>query len=336
VGDEYFSASRGSEFEDLDLLAIGPVVADLSSDFDRYWDAGSSYPVASILGSAAEGALADLRLKLGEEESRPSSAGYAAAIRESLFWGVRIELWTELEWAAVSMLSDDPAKGENRVKRGELLADQLSARVGSPDRRLSLISAYFVPGQSGTAGLVAAAGRGIEVDVLTNALESTDVAAVHAGYARHRKALLRAGVRLWELKSRPRDRRARLRLGIASRPGRRPVIVSSGTSLHAKTLAVDGRRLFVGSFNFDPRSVALNTELGFLVESPRLADQLHALFAAELRARAYEVRLSPGGGLVWVEDTPQGPLSHTVEPGTRLHQRLAVKALSLLPIDWLL
>ena len=336
VGDEYFGATRGSEFEDLDLLAFGPVVPQLSADFDLYWSAQSSYPVASILPPPTEGALADLRRKLGEEAARQSAAGYAAAIQESLLPGAGLAQGPELEWAMVSMLSDDPAKSEGRVERGALLADQLVARVGPPDRRLSLISAYFVPGRLGTAGLVAAAGRGIEVDVLTNALESTDVAAVHAGYARHRKALLRAGVRLWELKSEPRNHRTRLRLGIGSRPGSRPVILSSGSSLHAKTLAVDGRRLFVGSFNFDPRSVALNTELGFLVESPRLADQLHTLFAADIRSRAYEVRLSPGGDLVWVEETPQGPIAHEVEPGTRLHQRLAVKALSLLPIDWLL
>ena len=101
-------------------------------------------------------------------------------------------------------------------------------------------------------------------------------------------------------------------------------------------MAVDGRRLFVGSFNFDPRSVALNTELGFLVDSPRLAGELHELFRSDVRARAYEVRLSPDGALQWLEETPDGPVVHETEPGTRLHQRLAVKALALLPIDWLL
>ena len=335
VGDEYFGASRGSQFEDLDLLAFGPVVPELAADFDRYWAARSSYPAASILPPADGGALEQLRGMLAAEAARPDAAGYAEAIRESLLAGAKSASGVDLEWADVSMLSDDPAKGEGRVERGALLADQLAARVGEPVDRLSIGSAYFVPGTEGSAGLVAAAGRGVEVDVMTNALESTDVAAVHAGYARHRLALLRAGVRLWELKSEPGDR-ARLRLGIGGGSGSRPVILSSGSSLHAKTMAVDGRRLFVGSFNFDPRSVALNTELGFLVDSPRLAGELHELFRSDVRARAYEVRLSPDGALQWLEETPDGPVVHETEPGTRLHQRLAVKALALLPIDWLL
>jgi len=338
VGDEYFGASAESLFEDLDLLGVGPVVAALAADFDRYWVARSSYPLGAILPPAAPGALEAVRAELAAAAQGPLAADYTKAIRSNVAEQlVRGEPPT-FEWTDVAMLSDDPAKGEGAVAETDLLASRLIARVGTPDKRLSLVSAYFVPGNDGCAALANLAREGVEVDVMTNALEATDVAAVHAGYARHRAALLAAGVRLWELKAAPGGR-ARLRLGIGSGPrggGSRPVVVASGSSLHAKTFAVDGERLFVGSFNFDPRSVALNTELGFLVDSGRMAGALHQAFDAGFGARAYAVRLAEGGGLCWVEQTEAGDVVHHREPGTRLHQRALVGFLALLPFEWLL
>lgn len=109
--------------------------------------------------------------------------------------------------------------------------------------------------------------RGIDVKVLTNSLEATDVAIVQSGYAKRRKALLRGGVRLYELLRSGGDERTR-----AGGSG------SSRSSLHAKTFAVDRTRLFVGSFNFDPRSNHLNTELGFVIDSPLLASEMSERF----------------------------------------------------------
>ena len=99
---------------------------------------------------------------------------------------------------------------------------------------------------------------------------------------------------------------------------------------------MDGKRLFVGSFNFDPRSVALNTELGFLVESPTMAQGLHDAMAGGVAARAYRVRLTESGRLQWVEKTEAGETVHLTEPGTRWHQRALVGLLALLPFEWLL
>jgi putative cardiolipin synthase len=338
VGDEYFGATTGSAFEDLDLIAVGPVVPTLAADFDRYWAARSSYPVTAILPAADMASLDGLRRSLAAAAAEPEATAYADAVAEGLAALAAAGLQLPLEWAPVEMFSDDPAKGEGRVPAADLLASQLATRVGTPGQRLSLVSAYFVPGNEGRDELVALARRGVAVEVMTNALEATDVAAVHAGYARHREALLKSGVRLWEMKAAPGDR-ARLRIGIGSGPagpGSRPVMVASGTSLHAKTFAVDQSRLFVGSFNFDPRSVALNTELGFLVQSPRLASSLHAAFEDGLAARAYEVRLGPDGKLIWVEHGAGAPVIHQSEPGTRWYQRALVRAMALLPVEWLL
>ncbi len=111
---------------------------------------------------------------------------------------------------------------------------------------------------------------------------------------------------------------------------------SSGSSLHAKTFSVDRSRAFVGSFNFDPRSQRLNTELGFVIESPELARRISGSFAQGIPERSYEVRLSPSGDLQWVERLESGEVVHDEEPGTTFMQRAMIAILSLLPIEWLL
>jgi putative cardiolipin synthase len=190
--------------------------------------------------------------------------------------------------------------------------------LGEPARQLDLVSPYFVPTKEGTAKLNALAAGGVQVRVLTNSLAATDVAPVHAGYAKYREALLRGGVRLYELKPTASEK--------SQRGGG-----SSDASLHAKTFAVDRSRIFVGSFNFDPRSARLNTEMGVVVESAALARQLSAALDAGLPPNAYEVRLAEGR-LEWLD----GDRRYTSDPGTGFLQRAWIGLLSILPIEWLL
>jgi len=163
---------------------------------------------------------------------------------------------------------------------------------------------------------------------LTNALEATDVAAVHAGYAKWRKPLLEAGVTLYESRRSWEEGDAREHTG---RFG------SSASSLHAKTFAVDDQRIFVGSFNFDPRSIELNTEMGLVIDSPELASQLGAAMRSTIPQRAYQVHLAPDGSLYWTARSANGSTTrYDTEPGTSVWKRMGVSILSVLPIDWLL
>ena len=170
----------------------------------------------------------------------------------------------------------------------------------------------------------------MRVQVLTNAPEATDVAIVHAGYAKRRRALLEAGVALFELKRDAGNVSSWRPTGVAGVMGR------SAASLHAKTFAVDGERVFVGSFNFDPRSANLNTELGVVIDSVDMAATAAHVFREQMPLRAYEVRIGSDGRLQWVEQRPEGEVVHDVEPGTHFLQRAAVRLLALLPIEWLL
>jgi putative cardiolipin synthase len=236
------------------------------------------------------------------------------------------------EWAVTTMLSDAPAKAVGRGRDEQLLFTKLKSLIGTPFSDLLLISAYFVPGGEGTSYLAALATGNVHVAVLTNSLEATDVPVVHAGYAKRRRRLLEAGVELFELKrGAAAPSAAKFRAGAVGGS-----MGSSGSSLHAKTFAVDNRRVFVGSFNFDPRSARLNTELGFLIESPALARELATAFAERIPGRAYRVTLGERKHLNWLGLQDGETVVQTTEPGGSRWKRLMVALLGLAPIEWLL
>jgi putative cardiolipin synthase len=333
VGDEYFDAAEGFVFADLDVMAVGPVVKDVSKDFDRYWASGSSYPVDRLLPSADPALIAELASAASLIERDPAAAAYMDALRNSPFVRELIEGRLALEWATTRMLSDDPAKGLGLAAPEALLLQKLKETIGEPTTEMELVSAYFVPAAAGAEAFAALAERGVNVSVLTNSLEATDVAVVHAGYARRRKSLLEAGVTLYELRRLSPDAGANKRAGLVGSSGSSG---SSASGLHAKTFSVDRSRVFIGSFNFDPRSAKLNTEMGFVINSPALAQRIAAAFNSSIPANAYEVRLSDTGELYWIERREGTWGRHDTEPGTSFWQRAGVWFLSLLPIEWLL
>ena len=327
VGDEYFGATEGVLFADLDLLAAGPVVQELSQDFDRYWASASAYPVAQVLPAVAPEQLPELASQARHIAQDPRAAAYMAAVRELPFVHDLVRGTLALQWAPTRIVSDDPAKGLGQAKDRGLMVRQLADILSQPSSHVDLVSPYFVPTVAGVEVFEALRQRGVRVRILTNALEATDVAAVHAGYAKRRQRLLQAGVELYELRRQSAQSEAKKNAGPFG---------SSGSSLHAKTFSVDGKHVFVGSFNFDPRSIHLNTELGFVIDNPVLAQQVDAAFDSTIPARAYTVHLDAQGALYWTEQVNGQTVRHTSEPGTTFWQRTGVGLLSWLPIEWLL
>ena len=329
VGNEYFAKGSGVGFRDLDVLAVGPAVGDVAAAFERYWISSSAYPVASLLSDPGPDAAAALERRLAKARADPDSRAYLDSLRETTLVRDLLQGSLPLEWTAAQLLCDDPAKTLDTTGRTDtLLLPVLLRTVGAPEHSFDLVSPYLVPGDKGSATLTAIAKRGAQVRILTNSLAATDVAAVHAGYAKRRPDLLRAGVRLYELKPSALENEPE---GKGSYGG------SSSASLHAKTFALDRKRVFVGSFNFDPRSALLNTEMGLLIESPTLAERLSKAFDDAVPNLAYEVRLGAGGrDLEWIELASSAETRYATEPATRPLRRAMVKVLSILPIEWLL
>jgi len=327
VGDEYFGAGQELLFLDPDVMTIGPVVDDVSNDFDRYWASASAWPVDRVVGDIDAPDAAELAARAARAELDPAAAEYVRAVASQPFVRQLLDGTLELEWAPAHLVSDDPAKGLGRLAEEDaMLPSRLSELLGNPQAELELVSPYFVPAKVGTAALTRIAGRGVRVRVLTNSLEATDVVAVHAGYARRRKALLGAGVELLEMKG-----------GVAPEPVRDHGFGgSSSSSLHAKTFSVDRARIFVGSFNFDPRSARLNTEMGVVIDSPVLADRIADVFDRQVPLHAYEVQLDKSGELRWIERVDDRRIVHDDEPYASLARRIGAWLVSLLPIEWLL
>jgi putative cardiolipin synthase len=327
VGDTYFGATDDVAFADLDVLAIGPVVPEVSHEFDRYWASHSAYPVERIVGKPAHDALAHLHAREARIDDDPAALVYRQALAENHVVQSLLDHTAALTWAPTRMISDSPAKALRAHGDGERLIDELAPIFADTRASLQLVSPYLVLGTKGTRDVAALAQGGIDVRILTNSLAATDVAAVHAGYAKRRRQLLAAGVKLYELRP------------TGHRPDERDLagpFGSSGSSLHAKTFAIDDRTLFIGSFNFDPRSANLNTEMGFLIDSPTLVHAMHQAFEHEVPARAYQVKLDADGKLYWLLRQDNAVQRYDTEPGTSWLSRLMVRLLALLPIDWLL
>jgi putative cardiolipin synthase len=326
IGDEYFDAHDEIAFVDLDLMAIGPVVRAVVTDFERYWNSASAHTATRYLQAPPQSSVDDL-VRAAERVTRsPAATTYVRALQNSSFVRDLLAGNLQYEWAVAHLLSDDPAKALGRAQPRGLLTQRLGAVLRNPAAELLLISAYFVPTRSGVQTFADLVRSGVKVTVLTNALEATDVGVVHAGYAKHRKHLLKAGVVLYELR----------RISDSYSGRDRKLTGSSGSSLHAKIFAVDRRRLFVGSFNFDPRSARLNTEMGFLLDSPALAQRIAGAFDQDIPSRSYRVELSKHGLLRWIETKDGVERVHTREPAAPAWRRAFLYVLSKLPIEWLL
>ncbi len=325
VGDEYFDAAEDTNFQDADLLLVGPAVAQTSAIFDAFWNAEAVVPLRALhrKGSRWSAEEFSAHRAAWRAEARAEPWVQALAQREDLREKLRAGGALPLHWSpSIRVLSDPPEKASPLARRqdraGWLLYDVM-ALLFSARHDSWLISPYFVPGSGGTLLLAGQARRGVQVRVLTNSLAANDVPAVHAGYRSWRVPLLAQGVEIHELK--PGDR---------GRPGRE-LLGSSGASLHTKAFVVDGTRGFVGSFNFDPRSAQLNTEMGVVFDHPGLAAEVKRLFEVGARpANAWRVRLAEGGALNW---QAEGERVWTREPETGPGLRLLVWLLSWLPIE---
>ncbi|KAA0988599.1 phospholipase D family protein [Pseudomonas sp. ANT_J12] len=316
LGDEYFDAEPNLNFTDIDMLSVGPVAEQLGHSFDQYWNSALSKPIDEFLSSKPT--LKDLkntrtRLEESLEETRKQNH---ALYQQLMVYDKypRLDIWRrELIWAWNQALWDAPSKV---LSKGEpdpqlLLTTQLAPELRGVSKELIMISAYFVPGQPGLVYLTGRADAGVSVSLLTNALEATDVPAVHGGYAPYRKALLEHGVKLFELRRQP---------GAGSGSGphlfRRSAYQGSDSSLHSKAMIFDQQKSFIGSFNFDPRSVLWNTEVGVLVDSPELAAHVRELALQGMAPPlSYEAKLEKGQ-IVWVTEDNGKLHTLTKEPGS--------------------
>lgn len=363
LGDAYFDASNDGNFIDLDVLTGGPVVKELSHSFDRYWNNVRAYPVQSLI---SEQELIKLRQQFAQEDSQteleaPSSLSNALSpSQEEQSLNLQKIPWI---WAQALVLADSPAKipTENQEEahamplleptskgstntpppaavpalHAETVVDGLLALIRSAKQNLLVVSPYFVPGPEIMDAFASARSKGVRIRVLTNSLASNDAPLAHAGYARHRKALLEMGIELHEMRSEAANLRSAMRAGgTGSSSGSSPG--ASRAMLHSKLLVIDGRLVAVGSMNLDMRSRLQNTEIAILVASRHFSQLASDSIDDGLPENSWKVQLDQNGQLIWRAPADSGLNDAHSEPDASLGLRLMLQLLGPLAPDSLL
>jgi putative cardiolipin synthase len=332
LGDEYFDASGADSFTDVDILAAGPVVRDISRSFDDYWNSEWAVPVEAFVATTpAPERLAEFQSALEARLNGFRDSDYAAALRETARLGLQLRSGQlPLTPANAVAVYDKPAKisrENSAASPSSLFTSRVRPLIEAAEREVILISPYFIPSEDGIEILSALARRGVRVRILTNSLASTDyVPLAYTGYARRRAGLLAAGLELYEMRPETAD------AGRDRRPG-----ASSGTYLHTKAIVVDRKVVLVGSMNLDPRSRLSNTESAVLIESGAFGDQLGALFDKAVHpTRTYRVALAgpePGATtLVWITEDDGKEVRYDQEPAG-FWRRLSSKLLGAFAPD---
>jgi len=329
IGDEYFLANNELAFVDLDVMASGPIVADLSASFDAYWASAAVVPARALPGyKEARSRLPALKQALVAHRQGLEASDYGRALKSLRFEERLLTEKLPAYRGEASVIVDPPEKIDGDTHVSDLLLGQLAGLGLAAKKEMLVISPYFVPGKLGMDWFAYLRGQGARVRVLTNSLAASDVPVVHAGYARYRKDLLNMGVELHELKPLPNASPQRTRI-IGSG--------SSRSSLHAKSLVLDRERVFIGSFNFDPRSALLNTELGLVINSPSTARKV-AEMAEQVMTPAYSHHLSlkneqGQSGIFWNSRTDKNEVVTDTEPNTTWWERFKLELLMLLPLE---
>ena len=320
VGDEYFDAAADMNFMDTDVAVVGPPLRQAEAIFDAYWNSAAAIPLQELVQAKAD-ALARLRARIDASLPAARAAPYVRRLQDVQVLDQLLRDGPRLHWCAdAAIISDPPNKAQGAPPGPDWMTPVLLERASRSQQRLQVISPYFVPGSDGLRWFQDLRGRGVEVDILTNSLAATDVLAVHGGYAGYRVPLLRAGVALFELK--PHGVRDSRRL-----------IGSSSASLHTKAFVVDGAHGFIGSFNLDPRSMNLNTEMGLVFDCPGAVAELQALFDSKAAARTSYRLVLEAGELRWHDDALQPPRTWTNEPESGWWSRSVARVAGWLPIE---
>lgn len=339
ISDAYFAfGEEETRFVDYEVIAAGPVVKDVAANFESFWFSPSAIPIEALTRKSFSPAeLTEMRAGLAAKVQVTTNLPGFKVVRASEIAADLRRHDLPLQWGPVRLLRDLPEKVTTSPDDPSThLAPALRAEVNQTKGELFIISPYFVPGRKGLEFLLSLRRRGVRIVVLSNSLAANDVPSVHSGYRRYRKPLLRAGVEMWELKPNVTIRVV-ARQNVAAR---RPKSGEPKSTLHAKSFILDRQTLFVGSFNFDPRSANLNTELGLIIRLPDLARTTAQALEEQLPQKAYRVELLPGSGpckecghIVWLSQENGREVRYTHEPHTTFFKRFKVRLLGFLPIE---
>ena len=288
---EYFDYNQDYNFRDRDALVLGAVVGDIRASFERFWSHQLAVAVEERfdgLGLLRKNVQVDapevqrVYRKLREYAGDPGN--FAPEVRAAIgkapasFEAVS----RQLSWGPVEFISDRPGKNDAwfGLGGGGATGKALGAMVRAARSRITIQSPYLVISDEAAAIFREALARGVKVRIHTNSLASTDNFPAFSGYRNQRAVLLAAGFEIYEARPDAEIQRELLRQARPEPGKKRPIF-----SVHAKTMVVDGTTTFIGTYNLDPRSQNLNTEVGVVLRDAALATRVE---------RAIELDMAPG------------------------------------------
>ena len=343
IGNEYFSADEISNFKDIDVLAIGPIVKGVEKQFDEYWNSKVVYPVTAFEHNSSTGENLELirealnAFTLSKEDSKyhldiQDSEMYRGIKQGEILKNKSLNVFK----GEVLVIYDDPSKGLGKNEEEVVfLKSLIKPYVENIDESFEIISPYFVPGEEGVEYLMGLVKKGVKVRVVTNSLSSTDGLMAQSGYSRRRYDMLEGGVELYELKT---DHKTKV-----SKSLRRGKKAKNG--LHAKTHIFDRQQVFIGLFNLDQRSANINSEVGVVYDVPEMAAIIaKTVFDESINETAYKVKIAnqnidagnaqvDKGDVYWVETKDKTEIIHSTEPKTGFWRRFGQGLLSIMPIE---
>jgi len=317
MADEYFDYNENYNFRDRDILLLGSAVTQMSENFDEFWRSDLAVPVETIFDDATQSLTsAEVAAKAEQlHEYANDIVNFEPQVREAIdnIADQFPKLLQNMSWQDVSFISDVPGKndGKSGLQGGGESTTQLVAELRGAKDSILIQSPYLVMPKGGIDLLAELVNRGVRVRISTNSLASTDNIPAFSGYHRQRARLLQAGVELFEFKPHPGIQTALIE--------RYPRIAENNPvfAIHAKSMVIDGKTIFIGTFNLDPRSANLNTEVGVLIESQALGEQLTA---------AIERDILP-------ENSWQATRKHAPDYEVSRSKRLQLGLINLLPIE---
>jgi putative cardiolipin synthase len=317
LADEYFGFNPSDNFRDMEIITGGSIVQELANGYDQYWNDEWSFPVATIMAQRS-GPGTPEPVDLNTALSTGAHLEQSAQERRDNW----LQMVNSAHTGSARLLLDAPPT-DNPADASQApiqVGQQLVKEIDKARRDIWLISAYLIPTAELEAAIQRAEDRGVQVRILTNSISSNNHLTAHSAYRKHVERLVKMGVDVHEVRAYAKDRDVYIESPVEDK----------SLCLHAKVLIFDSGRVFIGSANLDPRSMRINTEMGLLIESPALNEQLRAVLEPDFSLRnAWHLKLNKAGHMSWVSDDEV--MSH--QPTHSFMRRIEDWFLTLLPIE---
>ncbi len=335
MSNQYYNVSDNYQFSDVDVMLVGAASDEIIHSFDEYWNDDYAFPVRQLVNPRHYSLRFDsLKQQLDDYNQEATVVNYLDLANRSHAFDDWLNNKIQFDWVKAEVVKDSPSKIKSKAKKEEHLNFQLLNRLDKPEQSVDIVSAYFVPEKQGAERLKNLSADGVKVRVLTNSFQANDVPLVHAFYSKYRQDLLEHDVQLYEFLSRPDAENLNTNTKELAEKSKVSLKGLSRSSLHAKLMAIDEKQVFIGSFNFDPRSAYLNTEIGVLLNSPRLAKAVHYTMDENLSKYAYKLVLNADQQINWKIKLSNGQTRiYPREPKIKWWQKAGVKFISWLPLE---